>query len=318
LRDVIGRGWVFVVPLGVLVYTLMVSGWEAGRAGMLAVIVTFLVGAIRRDTRPSFRRIVEALHGTGRTMLDLIAITTLAGIVIGSLQLSGFVSKLPMLLVSMAGGDVLLLLLLTAIASILLGMSLPTTVVYITLAVLVAPALAQMGIAPLAAHLFLFYFGMLSLITPPDCLATYAAAAIAKADFWKTGWTGMRFGIVAYVVPFVFVLHPALILRGTAAEIVVTLTTASLGVVLLGIGCAGFLFRPLGWGGRVWALAAGAVLLLPPLDRIPVLRGILGNHGLATEVVVDVVGLSLGLLLILVTRASAAHAAPAVARMEQR
>ncbi len=143
-------------------------------------------------------------------MLDLVAITTLAGIVIGAFQLSGLTSKLPMLLMSAAGGNVLLLLVLTAVVSILLGMSLPTTVVYITLAVLVGPALAQLGIVPLAAHLFLFYFGMLSLITPPDCLATYAAAAIAKSDFWKTGWTGMRLGIVAYVVPFVFVFHPAL------------------------------------------------------------------------------------------------------------
>src|SRR5437868_12089999 len=174
-------------------------------------------------------------------MLDLIAITTLAGIVIGAFQLSGLTSKLPILCTSVAGGNVVLLLILTAAVSILLGMSLPTTVVYVTLAVLIGPALTQLGIDPLAAHLFLFYFGMLSLITPPDCLATYAAAAIAKADFWKTGWTGMRLGIVAYIVPFVFVLHPALILQGTVVEIVVAIITASLGVILLGGGCAGLL-----------------------------------------------------------------------------
>ena len=312
LRDVMGRGWVFIVPLGVLVYTLILSSWEAGRAGMLAVVVTFAVGFLRRDTRPTFGTFVEAMKGTGRTMLDLVAIVTLAGIVIGTLQLSGFVSKLPMLLVSMAGGDVLLLLVLTAVVSIILGMSLPTTVVYITLAVLVAPALAQMGIVPLAAHLFLFYFGMLSLITPPDCLATYAAAAIAKADFWKTGWTGMRLGIVAYIVPFVFVLHPALILHGAAGEIVVTLITASLGVILLGIGCAGFLFRPLGWGSRAWAIVAGGLLILPPVDRIPVLRGIVGGHPVAAQVTADIAGLGLGIVLVLVARAAPID----VARME--
>src|SRR5439155_801349 len=116
-----------------------------------------------------------ALEGTGRTMLALVAITTLAGIVIGAFQLSGLTSKLPLLLVSTAGGNVFLLLVLTAVVSIFLGMSLPTTVVYITLAVLVGPALAQLGIVPLAARLFLTYFGMLSLITPPDCFATNAA-----------------------------------------------------------------------------------------------------------------------------------------------
>ncbi|MBM4443142.1 MAG: TRAP transporter fused permease subunit [Candidatus Rokubacteria bacterium] len=318
LRDVMGRGWVFVVPLGVLTWTLMFAGWEAGKAGMLAVVVTFAVGGLRRETRPTLGRVVAALEGTGRTMLELVAIVTLAGIVIGSLQLSGLVSKLPILLVSMAGGDVLLLLLLTAIVSIVLGMSLPTTVVYITLAVLIAPALAQMGVDPLAAHLFLFYFGMLSLITPPDCLATYAAAAIAKADFWQTGWTGMRLGIVAYVVPFVFVLHPALILHGGAGEIALALVTTTIGVILLSIGCAGFLYRPLGWAHRTWAIVAGMLLVLPPADRIPGVRTLAGGRPLTAALVADTVGLALGLTFVLVSRAAAVPGPVPVARMESR
>jgi len=291
-RQVLRRGWAFLIPLGVLVYTLMISNWEAGQAGMLVVAVTFLVGALQKETRPSWRDIVASIEATGRTMLDLVAITTLAGIVIGSLQLSGFVSKLPILLVSMAAGNVILLLLLTAVVSILLGMSLPTTVVYVTLAVLVGPALAQMGIVPLAAHLFLFYFGMLSLITPPDCLATYAAAAIAKADFWRTGWTGMRLGIVAYIVPFVFVLHPPLIFRGSWAEIAMATITAAVGTVLLGIGCVGYLFRPLGWVRRTWALVAGLFLYLPPIPGV-------------LEIVPDAVGFVLGLAFVLSERAAA-------------
>jgi TRAP-type uncharacterized transport system fused permease subunit len=256
---------------------------------MLAVGLTFAVGALQKETRPTWAGIVEALESTGRTMLDLVAITTLAGIVIGSLQLSGFVSKLPLLLVSMAGGNVLILLVLTAAVSILLGMSLPTTVVYITLAVLIAPALAQLGIVPVAAHLFLFYFGMLSLITPPDCLATYAAAAIARADFWRTGWTGMRLGIVAYIVPFVFVFHPALIFHGTWGQIMATILTASAGVILLGIGCAGYLFRPLGWVRRAAVILAGLLLIAPPLPGV-------------SEIVTDLAGLTLGGLLIVLER----------------
>ena len=218
----------FLVPLLSLLYTLMLANWDAGKAGMLAVVTTFLVGTLQKETRPTWRGIVGALEGTGRTMLDLVAITTLAGIVIGAFQLSGLTSKLPLLLVSTAGGNVFLLLVLTALVSIFLGMSLPTTVVYITLAVLVGPALAQLGIVPLAAHLFLFYFGMLSLITPPDCLATYAAAAIAKSDFWKTGWVAMRLGIVAYIVPFVFVYHPALIFKGGWLDIATAVFTAAI------------------------------------------------------------------------------------------
>jgi TRAP transporter 4TM/12TM fusion protein len=303
LRPVLRLGWVFLVPLGVLVYTLMLANWEAGQAGMLAVGVTLLVGALQRSTRPSWSKLVDMLESTGRTMLELVAIVTLAGIVIGTLQLSGFTSKLPIVLISMAGGSTFLLLVLTAVVSILLGMSLPTTVVYVTLAVLVGPALAQLGIVPLAAHLFLFYFGMLSLITPPDCLATYAAAAIAKADFWKTGWTGMRLGIVAYIVPFIFVYHPALILEGSILEIVTTLLTASVGVALLGIGCAGYLFRPLSWARRAWAILAATLLILPPQALVPVL-------------VLDVAGLGLGLAFVAFERAVAA--VPAVAAAPRR
>ncbi len=196
-------------------------------------------------------------------MLDIVVITSLAGLVIGSLQLSGLTFKLSLILVSLSGGNVVALLALTAIVCILLGMSLPTAVVYITLAVLVGPALAQLGIDPLAAHLFLFYFGMLSLITPPDCLATYTAAAIADSDFWKTGWTGMRLGIAAYVVPFVFALHPALILKGSIGEIVLAVIASSIGTFLLAVGCAGFLFRGLDWFKRCLFLLAGLLLMLP-------------------------------------------------------
>jgi TRAP transporter 4TM/12TM fusion protein len=296
LSQIMRRGWVFLVPLGLLVYTLMLANWDAGQAGMLAVASTFLVGALQKETRAGWSSFLGSLENTGRTMLDLVAIVTLAGIVIGALQLSGFVSKLPLLLVSMAGGNVFLLLVLTALVSILLGMSLPTTVVYVTLAVLVGPALAQLGIVPLAAHLFLFYFGMLSLITPPDCLATYAAAAIAKADYWKTGWTGMRLGIVAYIVPFVFVFHPALILHGTVAEIVLSIITASIGVILLGIGAAGYLFKPLGWIRRAGACLAGLLLILPPLPFLP-------------EVVADLMGLGLGTMLIAIEWSASTRAA---------
>jgi TRAP transporter 4TM/12TM fusion protein len=298
VRTVMRRGWVFLIPLAVLVYTLMVSSWEAGQAGMLAVAVTFVVGALQTETRPGWRAVVEAIESTGRTMLDLVAITTLAGIVIGALHLSGFTSKLPLLLVGMAGGNVLLLLVLTALVSILLGMSLPTTVVYVTLAVLMGPALAQLGIVPLAAHLFLFYFGMLSLITPPDCLATYAAAAIAKSDFWKTGWTGMRLGIVAYIVPFVFVFHPALILHGTPGEIVQSVITASVGVILLGIGCAGYLFRPLGRDRRAWGIVAGVCLMAPPVPGV-------------SDAVLDIAGLLLGGALIVLERSAIPRGATA-------
>ncbi|HEY7555873.1 MAG TPA: TRAP transporter permease [Candidatus Binatia bacterium] len=283
-RGVMRLGWVFLIPLGFLIYALMFANWEAGKAGIATVILTFVVGALQKDTRPTFSAILKSIEETGRTLLDIVVITALAGLVIGSLQLSGLTFKLSLILTTLSGGNVLLLLALTAIVCILLGMSLPTAVVYITLAVLVGPALAQLGVDPLAAHLFLFYFGMLSLITPPDCLATYTAAAIAHSDFWKTGWTGMRLGIAAYVVPFAFALHPALILKGAIGDILIAVVASSIGTFLLAIGCAGYLFRVLDWAKRGLICLAGLLLMLPTWQ--------------GPWLIADIAGLALGVILI--------------------
>jgi TRAP transporter 4TM/12TM fusion protein len=275
-RDVMKRGSVFLVPLLVLIYALMVANWEPGKAGMAAAIVTFVVGALGKETRPSAKGILTSIEETGKILLDIVVVTALAGLVIGAFQLSGLTFKFALLLVSTAGGNIVLLLVLTAVVSIILGMSMPTTVVYIMLAVLVGPALVQVGIPPLAAHLFFFYFGMLSLITPPDCIATYAAASIARADFWKSGWTGMRLGIVAYIVPFVFVFHPALLFKGTIAEIILAIVTASIGVIFLATGVAGYLFKELSYIKRVLLILAGASLIPPASDTFWLLTNCAG------------------------------------------
>jgi TRAP transporter 4TM/12TM fusion protein len=285
LHGVMRLGWVFLFPLGFLIYALMYENWEPGKAGMATVLLTFIVGALQKETRPTLNGIVTSIEETGRTLLDIVVITALAGLVIGALQLSGLTFKLSLILVTLSGGNIFLLLGFSAFVCVVLGMSLPTAVVYITLAILVGPALTQLGVDPLAAHLFLFYFGMLSLITPPNCLATYTAAAIAHSDFWKTGWTGMRLGIAAYLVPFVFALHPALILKGTVADIVFAVTASAIGVFLLAVGCVGYLFRPMGWVKRGLFSMAGLLLTLPTW------------HG--AWLAVDAFGLALGLALIL-------------------
>jgi TRAP transporter 4TM/12TM fusion protein len=294
LRGLMRFGWVFLFPLGFLIYVLMFDNWEAGKAGMATVVMTFIVGVLQKETRPTLAKVFNCIENTGRTLLDIVVITALAGLVIGALQLSGLTFKLSLLLVTLSGGNVLALLGLTALVCVLLGMSLPTAVVYITLAVLVAPALAQLGIDPLAAHLFLFYFGMLSLITPPDCLATYTAAAIAHSDFWKTGWTGMRLGIAAYVVPFAFALHPALILRGSLSDILFAVVASSIGTFLLAVGCAGYLFRPFTWITRSLFCLAGLLLMLPTWQ--------------GAWLIADVAGFMLGAGLLVWERAKASPA----------
>jgi TRAP-type uncharacterized transport system fused permease subunit len=281
----------------------MFAFWEPGKAGMAAVIATFLVGALQKETRPTFKSILGSIEETGKILLDIAVVTALAGLVIGAFQLSGLTFKLALLLVNTAGGSTIILLILTAVVSIILGMSLPTTVVYIMLAVLVGPALVQVGIPPLAAHLFFFYFGMLSLITPPDCIATYAAASIARADFWKSGWTGMRLGIVAYIVPFVFVFHPALLFKGTPVEIGAAIITAIIGVIFLSVGVAGYLFQRLGWMKRALMIAAG--LLLIPSASTSLWLG------------ANTAGILLGIALVITEWSSASKHAISLANVDQ-
>jgi TRAP-type uncharacterized transport system fused permease subunit len=145
-------------------------------------------------------------------------------------------------------------------------MGMPTTAVYVLLAVLVAPGLAKLGILPIAAHLFIFYFGMLSMVTPPVCLASYAAASIGKTDPVRTGWEAMRLCAIAYVVPFLFVFSPALLLIGSWYAVAISIATAIAGAVLLGIGLVGYLFRPFGVLTRLVFLVAAAGLLIPVVE----------------------------------------------------
>jgi len=147
--------------------------------------------------------------------------------------------------------------------SIILGMGLPTLGVYVMLAILVAPALVKVGILPLAAHMFILYFGMMSLITPPVAPAAYVAAAIAGAPSMATGWTAMRFGWVAYIVPFLFVYSPAILLKGSVTDIVIVTVTSLAGIWLICAAMTGYAVRLIGLPLRAAFFAAGVLLMLP-------------------------------------------------------
>lgn len=261
------RGLVFVIPIGVLIYTLFAENWQPGRAAMAGVITTLIVAPLQPSTRPSFRGLLSAIEETGRSILDLVVITLVAGIVIGALQVSGLSFNFSLVLVSFAGDSTLVLLLMTAAICIILGMGMPTGIIYVMLAVLVAPALEKMGVVPIAAHLFLFYFGLMSMVTPPVCFATFAAASIAKADFWRSGWSGMRLAVVAYVVPFIMVYQPELVFAGSAVGIVLVTAKTTLGILVMTIGAVGYLFRPIHGVARVAMAAFGLLLMLTPFAK---------------------------------------------------
>jgi TRAP transporter 4TM/12TM fusion protein len=253
----------FVIPLMVLIVLMFFLNRRAEEAGLLATLSAIIVGVFMPGIRVGPREIFQMLISMGRSMLEIAAITGLAGVVIGILQLTGLGFTLTLTLLNLGHDSAVLLLILTAIVSMILGMGMPTTAVYVLLAVLVAPGLSKLGILPIAAHLFIFYFGMLSMVTPPVCLASYAAASIGKTDPIKTGWEAMRLCAIAYVVPFLFVFSPSLLLIGHWYEVTLTVVSAVIGAVLLGVGLVGYLFRPVGGIKRILFLIAATGLLIP-------------------------------------------------------
>jgi TRAP transporter 4TM/12TM fusion protein len=266
VRSILGRAWVFVIPIFVLLWTLMAERWQPGKSAMAAAIVTVFVGLLHPETRPTLRRLIDELYETGRIILDLLVITAAAGLIIGLLQLTGLAFNISLLLTEAAGGSLLVLLFMTGLVCIVLGMGMPSAVIYIVLSVIAAPALIEAGVVKMSAHMFLFYFGMLSMITPPVCLATIAAASVAGTPIWKTGWAGVKLGFIAYVVPFAFVYQPELVFEGSVAAIMAVFVKSVLGVVVLCYSVSGYLFKPTTPALRLALGVAGAVILLAPLD----------------------------------------------------
>ncbi|KMK68490.1 TRAP transporter fused permease subunit [Puniceibacterium sp. IMCC21224] len=258
------RGFGFIVPLGVLIYGVMFAFWAPGKAGLAAAAAALLVGMIDPRARPNRAEIFGALVDTGRTVTSILILTAIAGLVIGALQLAGLAYSMSSILLALAGNSVLLILLMTAVICVVLGMALPTAVIYTMLAVLVAPALVDLGVDRMAAHLFIFYMGMLSMITPPVCFASFTAAAIAGANFWKTAIVGMRYGVAAYLLPFVFPFSMGLLMEGTFLEIAWAVASAVLGLTAISAGLVGYLFRPLNPVFRVALIGAGFVGMMSP------------------------------------------------------
>ena len=267
LRNIVGRGWIFVVPIFLLVWTLVVEHWQPGRSAMLAVGATLAVSLFNPFTRPSLRKVWVAVRETGQTVLELVIVTALAGMIIGAIQISTLGFNFSLLLTQAAGESGLLLLLMTAVVCIVLGMGMPSGVIYLMLALLIAPALVETGFPRLASHLFIFYFGMLSMITPPICIAVFAACAVAGTNFWQTGWAAVRLGIAAYVVPFVFVYQPALIFDGTPAEIAIVGIKTAIGVSVLAVGMAGYLYSRLTLALRAITVFCGIAIMVCPFDH---------------------------------------------------
>jgi len=264
LWPILKKSWVIAIPLMVLVYTLFILNFQPGKSAIIAVASLFILSFLMKGRRMGLRKLLNTLERAGRGMLMITAINGIAGIVIGLIYITGLGSNISLILLKVGAQNLFLMLVITAVLCIILGMGMPTVSLYIILAVLVAPALIQMGVLPLAAHLFIFYFGLMSMLTPPICFAAYAGAGIAKASPMTTGFYGVRFGIAAYIVPFIFVYSPALLLEGSVSDILFTVTKSLVGLGFIAVAFSGFLFRNLGLGKRILTVLGALGMIIPP------------------------------------------------------
>ena len=265
IARVLAKGWLFLGPFAVLIYTMFWLNLEPEYSAMAASASVIVLGfAFGYDgQRMTLRDVWHAVVETAGGLCEILVISAAAGFIMGLFQVSGLAFAFAAYLVQLGADSLILLLVLAALVSIVLGMGLPTIGVYVMLAVLVAPALVKVGVQPLAAHLFILYFGMMSLITPPVAPAAYVAAAIAQAPSMATGFTAMRFGWAAYIVPFLFVYSPAILMQGSVVDILTVTATSLFGIWLVCAAMTGFFTRLLSLQKRILFAAAGIMLLSP-------------------------------------------------------
>lgn len=266
ILTVLAKGWLFLLPFAVLVYALFWENREPENAAIFASISVLLIGFTLGygAQRLTLRELWQCVVRTGVSSADIIMISAAAGFIMGILQITGLGFALTNYLVDLGQGSVFLLLLMSGALCIVLGMGMPTLGVYVLLAVLFAPAFVEVGIAPIAAHMFILYLGMMSFVTPPVAIAAFFAANVAGADPMRTSWVAMRFSWTAYIVPFLFVFSPSLLLQGDSWLVTVTsVGTAVIGVWFVSSGMIGYGFGRTGSWTRAASVVAGGLLLLP-------------------------------------------------------
>ncbi len=278
--DTLKEGWFYIVAFAVLIFLLVFLQREAV-APFIATGLLLILNQLSTDHRWNIRRVGSFLAATGRLLMELLVIMAGVGLIVGALSVTGLSGTLVNDLLFLAGDSTLLLLLMGAFSSFLLGIGMTVTAAYVFLAIVLAPALIQGGLDPMSVHLFILYWGMLSFITPPVALGAFAAASIAGSSALATGFKAMRLGTVIYFIPFFFVLEPALIMSGSWWETLLATLRVGLGVVLIAATLqryllgVGFLDRDghLGTAGRSLMLVGGGLIALPAAPSIGIELG---------------------------------------------
>jgi len=264
-KEEVKRGGHLFLSIAVIV-VLMIIGYTPMYAAFWAIISILILSFLRKETRMTPTDILSALEEGARLAVPVSVACAAAGVIIGCVFVSGLGLKFTNLIVTLAAGKLWIALILTMIASLILGMGLTTTAVYITLAALVIPALVKMGVVPMAAHLFAFYFGLVSAITPPVALAAFAAAGIAGSNPMQTGWHSLRLGIAKYILPFVFVYAPGLVFEGNWHQIVLAIVGGFAGIYALTITTEGWIIAGVDWPLRILTAICAFLFFTPGLD----------------------------------------------------
>jgi len=263
LKKVLIRGGHLLIPLFLLIY-MLIAGYSLMRAGFILFASTIVLAFLKKDTIVTPRKFLNILESGFRDGSPVVTICATAGLIIGSIMVTGMGLKLSRLILAMASGHLWLALAFTMIVALILGMGMPTVAVYVILSTLLGPGLKLLGTSLLAAHLFVFWFAVIAALTPPVAVAAYAGAAIAQSDPWKTGWISFRFAISGFIVPYCFIFGQALLMQGAWSEIIQATITASLGIFSLSVAVEGWFLVPVkSWLER-GLLVVAAILLITP------------------------------------------------------
>jgi len=253
-----------LLPLILLVYLVGTSKRSIQYAAAIAILVAIVVSLFNKETRITPKRLFEALAAGGQGMITVAAACGVAGIIAGTLTMTGLANILINGIVALAGDRVIIALFLTMLCCIVLGMGVPTTANYCIMAATCAPILVRMGVPQIAAHFFVFYFGIVADLTPPVALAAYAGAAIAQANPMKTAFTATKLAIGAFIVPYVFALNPAMLFVDTTApEVVLICITALIGIFAVSAALEGYFLRYMKGYQRIMSLVGGLLLIYP-------------------------------------------------------
>jgi TRAP transporter 4TM/12TM fusion protein len=248
----------------VAVLILLMTGMSVMRSALWSILITVVLSGLKKKTRMGFKGIIEALIDGARTALPVAAATAAAGMIVGVVTKTGLGLKLANGLLDLAGGEILLVLFFTMIASLILGMGSPTTANYVITSTIAAPAIILLGVPDLSAHLFVFYFGIIADITPPVALAAFAAAAVSGGEPIKTGIDSSKLAIAAFIIPYMFVFSPELLMIDTTWTYLIWMVfTAIAGMTLIGAGIIGYWIRKMYWYERIFGITGGLLLIYP-------------------------------------------------------